>query len=155
MATLPFFLVKFIIISCYISLTVKFPGLRHSLKAIYVVLLMAFSVPVGISRYPVHSLVYLCSSAFSCYMLSSTRFEHAFNIFLVPLCGNGHSQLKWNAKSCTSPPMFASQCCPLWGDIWKNWNDTEKGASARHNFYTEFQSGFLIRAFPFLCTRLT
>jgi len=61
-----------------------------------------------------------------------------------------HLRLEQNAKSRASPPNIYSYHCPLRGDIRKNWNDTEKGSSARHDFNTEFRSSFLIWEFPFL-----
>jgi hypothetical protein len=61
-----------------------------------------------------------------------------------------HPRLEQIAKSRASPPNIYSYHCPLRGDIRKNWNDTEKGSSARQDFNTEFQSGFLIWEFPFL-----
>ena len=47
-------------------------------------------------------------------------------------------------------PLFADIIVPFGVTYEKNWNDTEKGSSARHDFNTEFRSGFLIWEFPFL-----
>jgi hypothetical protein len=68
---------------------------------------------------------------------------------VLSFCGNEDPRLKQNAKNCAQPPSFAPMIYPLRGDIRKNWNDTEKGSSARHDFYTEFRGAKLGRDFSF------
>ena len=111
-----------------------------------------FQIPCAFSS-SILLLVRLCSCAFGviCFLTPGlSRFEHGFNI--PSLWGNGHPRLKQNAKSCASPPSFASQYCPLRGDIRKNWNDTEKISMApAQGWHAQIENVSLFLGFFVVC----